>query len=219
MESIVPVSDSDVPQRDTFVRAKVELYLERAAEYFLSARYQATLGALDGVWRLDPANKEANQLRDHVTERVNLLSQTMEPDWSDKNRIAAGRRGEIILVVDQDPRILTGLVDSLQSYGFSCLGADGFEEAVAALSFCRPSVVLSEVNFADGPRGFDLFRHLRSNGANSDPLFIFLVANISKEVETAGEQLGVEDFIRKPFENDVVVTAVLQALSRHRQAS
>ncbi len=213
------VSESDASQRDTFVRAKVDLYLERAVECFLCARYQATLGALDGVWRLDPANKEANQLRDHVNEKLALLSQTMGPEWTDKSRIAAGRRGEIILVVDQDSRVLTGLVDSLQSYGFPCIGADGFKEAVDALSFCRPSVVLSEVNFADGPRGFDLFRHLRSNDLNSDPLFIFLVANISKEVETAGQKLGVEEFIRKPFENDVVVTAVLQALSRHRQAS
>ncbi len=219
MEGTTAVPESDLSQRDTFVRAKVDLYLERAAECFLSGRYRATLSALDGVWRLDPANREANQLRDHVNEKLHLLARTVDTNWLDHYRANAGRRGEVILVVDQDPRVLMGLIDSLNNYGFSCLGAASFEEAVDALTYCRPSVILSEVNFEDGPRGFDLFRHLRADGASSDPLFIFLVANISKEVEIAGQKLGVEDFIRKPFENDVVVTAVLQALSRHRQAS
>jgi len=219
MEGNSVTPESELSQRDTYVRAKVDLYLERAAEYFLCGRFRATLNELDGVWRLDPANKEANQLRDHVNARLKTLADPQEAAWVEGKGTPPEHRGEVILVVDQDPRVLTGLVDSLQSYGFHCLGANSYEEALDGLSLCRPSVVLSEVNFQDGPRGFDLFRHLRSNDTGSYPLFIFLVANISKEVESAGQKLGVENFIRKPFDNDVVVTAVLQALSRHRQAS
>lgn len=219
MEIENDLTEAGLSSRDTYVRAKIDLYLERAAEYFLCGRYRATLTVLDNVWRLDPANKEANQLRDHVNEMLSSLSLNPPSPGPDGHLSPVMRHHEIVLVVDQDPRVLSGLVDTLHNYGFPCVGADCYDEALEALTLCTPSVVLSEMNFAEGPRGFDLFRHMKSGHAPMDPAFIFLVANISNEVEIAGQKLGVEDFIRKPFDNDAVVRTITRAISRHRQAS
>ena len=219
MEVETASTDQEHSQGASYLRAKVELYLERASECFLSGRYRATLNALDGVWRLDPGNIEANTLRDHATDRIKSISRPVHADWLGNHQAAGARRPEIVLIVDQDPRILVGLVESLHGYGFTCVGADSYQEALEVLTFCRPTVVLSEVNFADGPRGFDLFQHCKSIFANIEPLFIFLVARISREIENTGQNMGVEDFIRKPFDCNIVATTVMRALSRHNRTS
>jgi CheY-like chemotaxis protein len=212
----------DVPQdsspRDAFIRAKIELYLERAAECFDSGRYHAALQTLDGVWRLDPSNLQASELHSRLNTQLQRLSASAQSEGLPDQEVQGTRRPEVILVADQDPRIRRGLIHSLQGYGFLCVGAEGYDEALAAYAFCQPSVVLSEVNFADGPRGFDLFHEIKNSSTGDHLVFFFLVAHVGREVEIAGRKLGVDDFLRKPLDNEVVATMITRSLYKRQRA-
>ncbi|MGA9119481.1 MAG: response regulator, partial [Bacteroidota bacterium] len=180
--------------------------------------YRESLHLLDGVWRLDPGNVEATELHNRANDQLRLLSHSADADWPAGILAQGSRRPEIVLIVDQDPRVRSGLLHSLRDYGFLCVGAEGYEEAMEAVSYCQPSVVLSEVNFADGPRGFDLFRELKNARPKENLVFIFMVANVAREVEIAGRRLGVDDFLRKPFDNEIVATLIMRSLYRHQRA-
>jgi CheY-like chemotaxis protein len=124
----------------------------------------------------------------------------------------------LILCVDQDERVLTSLSNILRRHGYQWIGAASYDEATDVLSDIVPDVVISEVNFEAGPRGFDLFLWLRSNPSMKKIPFLFHATRIDQEILIAGKRFGVDDFIVKPADGEVVAAAVTQILQRRKQA-
>jgi DNA-binding response OmpR family regulator len=129
------------------------------------------------------------------------------------------RRSEIVLVVDQDERVLQSLTTSLRKQGYRSLGAATYEEALEILELLLPDVVVSEVNFAAGPRGMDLFMWMRNNIRTAGIPFLFYAARIDREILIAGKRFGVEDFILKPSDDEVVTASIKNALVRRKSRS
>lgn len=210
---------TEISPREAYQHAKVEHYLDRAAECFAMARYHATQRVLDIVTALDPGNAAAAELRDRTHERLRLLCRPVHADWLNNHQAAGARRPEIVMVVDQDERVLTGLSETFRGYGFPVVGAGTIDESAEILSSCLPDVVLSEVNFDSGPRGFELFHQMKTLQPGNDGVFLFLVARLDRDVEIAGRRMGVDDFIVKPFDPDVVAATVMRCLTRRSHLS
>jgi DNA-binding response OmpR family regulator len=122
-----------------------------------------------------------------------------------------GRR-KLVMIVDQDERILTSLTESLRGYDLEAAGASSYKEAVATITKITPDLVISEVNFADGPAGFDLFLWIRTNSSTQGIPFLFHATRIDRDTLIAGKRLGVDDFILKPFDGDVVIASIHNCL-------
>jgi PleD family two-component response regulator len=210
----VIIQQTEISPREAYQRAKVEHYLDRATECFAMARYHATQRELDLVTALEPANQAAAELRDRTHERLKLLTRPLHADWLDNHQALGARRPEIVMVVDQDERVLTALTETFRGYGFPVVAAGTFDESSEVLSCCVPDVVLSEVNFDTGPRGFELFQRMKTLQAGNDGVFLFLVARLERNLEITGRRMGVDDFIVKPFDPDVVAATVMRCLSR-----
>jgi PleD family two-component response regulator len=206
-----------------FKRAKIEHYLERAQEYFQMARLTAVRKILDQILALDAANSDAKALSSLVDDSFGQLlhrgngasKQASDGDQS----VRRPYRSELVLVVDQDERLLSSLVQSLRQYGFQAVGAGNYDEAVETLAVVRPDVVISEVNFENGPRGFDLYLWLKTNAGQYNIPFLFLAARIDKDMLIAGKRFGVDDLILKPVDNDVVTASIINCLARRRTLS
>jgi DNA-binding response OmpR family regulator len=127
------------------------------------------------------------------------------------------KRSELVLVVDQDERILMSLATSLRKYGFTALGAASFDEAVEAITRYAPSMIISEVNFEKGPVGFDLYLWIRNNGMLSTIPFLFLATRITRDMLIAGKRMGVDEFIVKPLDEEVVMASVLNCLWKRKR--
>jgi PleD family two-component response regulator len=76
--------------------------------------------------------------------------------------------------------------------------------------------VVSEVNFEAGPRGFDLFLWMRSTPSFKDIPFLFHATRIDRDILIAGKRFGVDDFIVKPADGEVIAAAVAQTLLRRK---
>lgn len=196
-------------------RAKVQYYLERAEEESLCARYSAALRSLKNTLKLDGGNLRANELEQEVLNRLGQITGDPAAGGAAYQGGIATRRSSVIMIADQDPRVLSGLSWTLQHYGFPTIGAGSFEEAVEAVTSCVPRVVLSEVNFESGSRGLDLFEAVRQIRSAHDVVFIFMALRVERELEIAGHRLGVDGFVLKPFDNEVVAATILSCLSRH----
>jgi PleD family two-component response regulator len=215
-------SNSDIalgPQ--TFKQAKIEHYLQRAEDYLQMARYRAALNTLSTVSGLDQNNSAAKSLQKRIEYFVDSLKRSeLLPEGVRGNGSfvhARRRRRELVLVVDQDERVLTSLTLTLRRHGFGAVGAGSYDEAIAAVAEYAPDMVVSEVNFENGSVGYDLYLWIRTQVHRGELPFLFLATKIDRDTLIAGKRLGVSDFILKPLDDDLVVASILNCLSRTKR--
>ena len=195
--------------RESFHQAKIEHYLRNASAFVRMGRYPVARKTVEVVLTLDPSNGDGLALRSHIDSTVAELSY---------RRNERTKRNELILCVDQDERVLTGLGATLRRHGYRCVGAASYDEAIEVLTGLVPDIVVSEVNFEAGPRGFDLFLWMRSSASFKEIPFLFHATRLDRDILIAGKRFGVDDFIVKPADGDVIAAAVAQTLLRRKSA-
>ena len=221
LQTVDSTSESDTvlgPQ--TFKQAKIEHYLQRAEEFLQMGRYQCSQNTLTKVFSIDQSNSAAASLQKRIEYFVLSLKKgevAGSNGRGDESVPRRRRRHELILLVDQDERVLTSLTSALRAYGFGALGAGGLDEAIAATTEFGPDMIVSEVNFENGSVGYDLYLWVRTNTGTQDLPFLFLATRIDRDVLIAGKRLGVSDFIMKPLDEDLVVASILNCLSRTKR--
>ncbi|HTO93999.1 MAG TPA: response regulator [Bacteroidota bacterium] len=203
---------------EAFRRAKIDHFLQHVREHIDMGRYIAGLRTLDTVFGLDGGNEEGKILKGTIDELVDHLLKRTSNGKGEKSVEAhpRPRRTDLVMIVDQDERLLISLTGTLRRYGFMAIGASSYEEALETFSMFRPEVVISEVNFETGPKGFDLYLWLKTNAGNTEVPFLFLATRIDRETLIAGKRFGVDDLIMKPVDDDVVIASVINCLTRKR---
>jgi DNA-binding response OmpR family regulator len=108
-----------------------------------------------------------------------------------------------VLVVDDEPHILSFLEENLRDDDFQVYTATSIAQAKSRLSAYRPNVVLLDVNLPDAS-GFDLCREVREQDAlhsRIDPNtpIIMLTARGDEVDRVRGFARGADDYLTKPF--------------------
>ena len=118
---------------------------------------------------------------------------------------------ERILVVEDDPAILTGLVDLLEGEGFEVRSARDGAAALRAYQAEPPSLILLDVMIPE-KSGLDVCREVRRR----DPLtpIVMLTAKGQEVDKVIGLELGADDYIVKPFGVGELLARVRAALRR-----
>jgi PleD family two-component response regulator len=211
---------SGLSPKERLLHAKADHYLQLAEDCIRMSRFHAARTLATKVLAIDPANDLCKDLQSAIDERLLRLSlrvNGVHSNGPNGNKIVGRRRrAEIILIVDQDEQLLASLTDALQRFGFETLGACGYEEAVETLSLIPPDVVISEVNFENGPKGFELYQWVKTNLAGREIPFLYLAARIDRETLIAGKRFGVDDFLGKPADTEVIIASIMNCLSRRR---
>jgi two-component system alkaline phosphatase synthesis response regulator PhoP len=118
-----------------------------------------------------------------------------------------------ILVVDDEPGIVTIVRDYLDRAGFRVLTAGDGETALRLARTERPSLVLLDL-MLPGFDGLDVTRALRQDPATGGLPLIMLTARVDESDRVAGLELGADDYITKPFSPREVVARVRAVLRR-----
>jgi FixJ family two-component response regulator len=114
-----------------------------------------------------------------------------------------------VCVVDDDPSMLKALERLLLSAGFS---ARFFREPLGFLKYatCNPvRVVLIDI-WIPGMSGLELQKKLRS--VSPETRVIIVTADDEESVRSAAMQNGATAFFAKPFESDIFLDAIRQAM-------
>ncbi|MBN9387803.1 MAG: response regulator transcription factor [Chloroflexi bacterium] len=117
-----------------------------------------------------------------------------------------------ILVVDDDPRILSMLKRGLLLEGYEVETAATGQEALRLARQAQPDLVVLDVMLPEpGPDGLEISRSLRQNG----PLpILMLTAKDTVPDRVAGLEAGADDYLVKPFAFDELVARVKALLRR-----
>lgn len=110
-----------------------------------------------------------------------------------------------ILVIEDEPDMLTILRDNLEFEGYRVSVATSGEIGVAAAMGEPPDVILLDL-MLPGISGYDVCRKLRAQGMKKP--IIFITARNSEVDRIAGLDLGADDYIGKPFSIGEVLARV-----------
>src|SRR5215471_3094357 len=112
-----------------------------------------------------------------------------------KNPNQAGAK-RTVLIVEDDPHILLGLEEVLQSDGFEVAVCNRGDQALNALARHRPTLVVLDV-MLPGLSGYDICKQIRAK-KNSTPI-LMLTAKGQEIDKVVGLELGADDYVTKPF--------------------
>ena len=120
--------------------------------------------------------------------------------------------GQRILVADDDPVIVRLLQVNFKLEGYEVDTASHGEEAVQKASELRPSLILLDV-MMPGLDGWEVCRRLKQDPGTADIPVIFLSARAQEEDRRRGLELGVAEYVTKPFDPGELVTLVGRLLA------
>ncbi|HAJ35904.1 MAG TPA: DNA-binding response regulator [Chloroflexi bacterium] len=121
---------------------------------------------------------------------------------------------ELILVVDDEQRIVRQARDYLEHSGFRVLEASDGKLALAMARQAKPDLIVLDLNLP-GMDGLDVCRTLRRE---SDTPIIMLTARVEETDRLIGLELGADDYITKPFSPRELVARVRVILRRVNRA-
>jgi DNA-binding response OmpR family regulator len=120
---------------------------------------------------------------------------------SSKARAAYDRA--TILVVDDDPSILTTVSEVLEFEGYNVDTAANGAEAIVAIERSCPGLVLLDMRMPVLD-GWGFARELRERGV----VLPILVMTAARDARRWAEEIGAQGYIAKPFELDDLLGAV-----------
>ena len=117
---------------------------------------------------------------------------------------------ELILVVDDEPKIVKLARDYLEKSNYRVVAAGDGNTAVVLARAEKPDLIVLDLNLP-GMDGLDVCRLLRRE---SDVPIIMLTARVEETDRLIGLELGADDYILKPFSPKELVARVRAVLRR-----
>jgi DNA-binding response OmpR family regulator len=120
-------------------------------------------------------------------------------------------RGETILVVEDDPAILTGLLDLLENEGYNVFSATDGKTCLDIYKKENPALILLDIMIPQ-ISGYDVCREIRKR--NTITPILMLTAKGQEVDKVLGLELGADDYIVKPFGVSELLARIRAALRR-----
>ena len=117
-----------------------------------------------------------------------------------------------VLIVDDDADIRAILAFTLEDAGYEVREAPDGAQAVSALQAKAPDCLVLDV-MMPGFDGFGVLRARRQSGLAPDARVVLLTARTAERDFVRAWELGIDEYLTKPFDPDELVTTVRRLLS------
>lgn len=125
---------------------------------------------------------------------------------------------EIVLVVDDEPHIITLVAYHLVKAGYRVITATSGTDALAKANRESPSLIILDL-MLPGMSGLEVLRKLRAKEHTSDIAVLMLTARREEPDRIEGLSLGADDYLTKPFSPQELVLRVKAILRRAMPSS
>ncbi len=123
-----------------------------------------------------------------------------------------------ILVVDDDPDLVTLLRLMLEQKGFNVMCAYDGLQVFAILEMQKPNLILLDIMMPEMD-GLEVLRRLKAVPETSSIPIILLTALVEDEDILKGYKMGADHYITKPFKRTHLVAVIDHLLSEGRRHS
>jgi len=118
-----------------------------------------------------------------------------------------------ILIVDDEPAILEMVEFSMRKTGFNVVMAEDSMQAMSLLAEKKPDLILLDWMLPD-ISGIDLARRLKQDDLSCNIPIIMLTARAEEGDKLKGFEIGVDDYITKPFSTRELIARINAVLRR-----
>lgn len=122
---------------------------------------------------------------------------------------------QTILVIEDDPALRLGLIDTLRAKGYEVEAATRGREGLERFAARTPDLVVLDLMLPD-MEGFEICRQMRQPGQPDVPVII-LTARGAELDRVRGLELGADDYITKPFSLMELLARIAAVLRRGRR--
>ena len=122
-----------------------------------------------------------------------------------------------ILCVDDDVNVLYRLTDMLEKAGFPVIVAQTGYDALALAVSRKPSLILLDLVLPDLP-GEEVCRRLRVHAPTADIPVVMLTVKDREADKVIGFETGADDYVTKPFSEQILLARIRALLRRHDMA-
>jgi diguanylate cyclase (GGDEF)-like protein len=127
-----------------------------------------------------------------------------------------GKLGERVMIVDDDPDMADRISTLLQSIGLETRVVSKTIQLLQALSRFEPDLLVLDVHLGD-ISGVDLARVVRQHEAFCELPILFVSVDGTRDRQLDLLVAGGDDFLPKPFDDQVLVATVANRLRRTRE--
>lgn len=177
--------------------------------------YQTSLHKCLIVDKLGPESDEVRQLQvrfkiapqdhDDILARVQGTGAPME-------------RANEILFIDDDEKLLHVVAEMLEEAGYVVKAVTTSDEAYGILQEYSPDVIISDINLETSTMGgFTFYQKVQELEHATDIPFIFLSGLTDEVLIRMGKELGVDDYVTKPFSNESLLAVIRGKIKRYEQ--
>jgi adenylate cyclase len=118
----------------------------------------------------------------------------------------------LVLVVDDEPEILTLVESRLNAGGYEVITAADGEEGLKKCQMFRPDIAVLDI-MMPGMSGDSLAEAMKDDPALCDIPVIFLTAMVKKQEAAKGRPIGGRYYLSKPFKGDELLEVLWRARS------
>jgi PleD family two-component response regulator len=192
------------------VRDLFKITDEEHKELEKQIQIDAYVEALRIAWKDGVISQGENDVLLLMREKFNI---TMEEHMSAEAKIlwAKGTPNakSSILLADDEETLLLSLAANLRKHGYDVVTALSVEKALEILQKTIPSIIVSDLLFGEGQlTGLEFYKQVREDARLNNTPFL-LMSGISDEfVVRAGMRLGVDNFIEKPFDLELLLATI-----------
>jgi CheY-like chemotaxis protein len=170
----------------------------------------AYIEALRIAWRDGVISQNENDVLQMMRHKFNI---SMEEHMSAEAKILWAKNTPhakaAVMLVDDERTFLLSLAAKLRKHGYDVLTAENVELALESLQRSLPAIIVADLLFGEGKMtGLEFYQKVRENPRLKNLPFL-LMSGISDEfVVRAGMRLGVDNFIQKPFDLELLLATI-----------
>lgn len=148
-------------------------------------------------------------VREHMPAHwlKNKLTRWMRDGFAEENNGIGEGAAPQVLIADDDQGVRESLKEALRRENYRVLVAQDGAEALRRVMNMRPDLVLLDIDMPE-PSGLEVLRTIRNTRSTKNTPVIMLTGDRKKDTVREALQLGVSDYILKPFDETSLVQRV-----------
>ena len=203
------------------LRSKFGITAEEHARLTKEAQLESYLQAFRQSWSSGAITPErASELSDLRTRFQITAEESDRLEAEILWEVRAEAQPTTLAIIDDDVKFLKVVSETLRDAKYNVRSFSTSDDAFKYLKENKPDLIISDINLETSTMGgFSFYEKVRELDHLHNIPFIFLSGLTDEVLIRTGKELGVDDYITKPFSDETLLATIRGKLKRFRKLS
>jgi CheY-like chemotaxis protein len=202
-----------------YLRASLSITLEEHAVLQAEVKRETYYSKLRRGWASGMITSESSPVIAEYQQQYRISAdEHKEIQAKILSEIQSSQKKPVIMVIDDDQKMLDLVTETLSLEGYTVHPFSTTDEAYRSIYNSMPDLILSDINLETSTMGgFSFYEKVREIDELQEVPFVFLSGLTDEVLIRTGKELGVDDYITKPFSEQTLISVIKGKLRRYKQ--